>query len=119
MRQRNVDEAMVSELPVVVVYLGECAESREDPFCPRLSKYRDGGPKRITNKQGCGSGLILTGSGSVSKLSGQTGSGSNLSEQTGTTIFSRPDSDHDPGKNRIPDSDTSVLKIFHLFYDEF
>ena len=44
-----------------------------------------------TYSQGCGSGLILTGSGS--NLSGQT----------------------DPN----PNPDTSVLKIFHLFYDEF
>ena len=49
--------------------------------------------------QGFGSGLILTWSGS--NLSVQTGSGS--------MIFSRPD----------PDPDTSVLKIFHRFYDYF
>ena len=52
---------------------------------------------------------LLTGSGS--NLSGQTRSGSNLSGQTGSGCknFFRPD----------PDPDTSVLKIFHLFYDEF
>ena len=50
-------------------------------------------------EQGFGSGLLLTGSGS--NLSRQTGSGS--------MIFSRPD----------PDPETSVLEIFHLFYDDF
>ena len=46
-------------------------------------------------------GLILSGSGF--NLSRQTGSGS--------MIFLRPDPD--------PNPDTSVLKIFHLFYDDF
>ena len=50
------------------------------------------------HQQGCGSGLILTGSVYGSNLSVQTGSGSNLSGQTGSgsMIFSRPDPN--PGK---------------------
>ena len=56
---------------------------------------------KIKARQGFGSGLILT------------GSGSNLSRQTGSVPTSQDKPDPDP------DPDTSVLKIFHLFYDEF
>ena len=64
---------------------------------------------RFTQNQSFGSRLILTGYGS--NLLGQAGPGSNLSGETGSMTFSRQDPD--------PDPDTSVLKIFHLFYDEF
>ena len=45
------------------------------------------------------------------------GSGANLSGQTGSRSmsFSRTDQDPDPD----PDPDTFVLKICHLFYDDF
>ena len=61
----------------------------------------DSGPVRKCTWQGFESGLILTGSGS--SLSEQTGSGS--------MIFSRPDPD--PGKKPDPD------EYFHLYYDYF
>ena len=46
-----------------------------------------------------------------SNLLGQPGSRSNLSGQTGSGSmnFLRPD----------PDPDTSVLRIFHIYYDDF
>ena len=47
--------------------------------------------------QGCGSGLILTG------------------PDPDPTSQDNPD----PTSQDNPDPDTSVLKIFHLFYDEF
>ena len=63
--------------------------------------------------QGCGSGMILTGSGSGSGAnpSGQAGSRSDLSGQTGSgsIIFF---------KDRIR-TPLSVLKIFHICYDDF
>ena len=58
--------------------------------------------QRRPHQQGCRSGLILTGSGS----------GSNLSDKPDPDPTSQEKSDPDP------DPDTSVLKIFHLFYDE-
>ena len=57
--------------------------------------------QRRPHQQSCGSGLILT------------GSGSNLSDKPDPDPTSQDKSDPDP------DPDTSVLKIFHLFYDEF
>ena len=64
---------------------------------------------KLIISQGCGSGLILTGAGS--NLSGLTGPDPTFQDKPDPDpcFFLRPDKD----------PDTSVLKIFHLFYDDF
>ena len=62
--------------------------------------------KALYCSQGLGSGLILSGSGSRSNLSG-------------STIFSRQDPDPGKKRTRNPDPDPSLMKIVHKFFDNF